>query len=126
MDLNLYNLHYLLGLFGEPKTVHYLPNIERGIDTSGILTMDFGGFKAVRLAAKDCAAPANYVIQGTKSYIRQTTPANFCMEVTLHLNDGTEETFNEEPNSRLEPEFRAFAKAIDTNDKAFCYEMLDW
>ena len=42
--------------------------MERGIDTSGILTMDYSGFKAVSIAAKDCAAPARYIIQGTKLY----------------------------------------------------------
>lgn len=125
MDLNLCNLHYLLGLFGVPKAVNYLPNIERGIDTSGILTLDYDTFKAVSIAAKDCAAPWSYVIQGTKGYIMQKTPANFCMEVTLHLNDGTEETFDEEPASRLETEFRAFKKEIDSGDRRFCYEMLE-
>ena len=125
MDLNLYNLHYLLGLFGEPQNVKYYPNVERDIDTSGILMMDYEGFQAVSIAAKDCAAPANYVIQGTDGYIRQETPANFCMEITLHLNDGTEEKFNEEPKSRLESEFKRFVKEIDSGDKTFCYEMLD-
>lgn len=125
MDLNLYNLHYLLGLFGEPKSVNYLPNIERGIDTSGILTLDYDTFKAVSIAAKDCAAPWSYVIQGTEGYIMQKTPANFCMEVTLHLNDGTEERFDEQPSSRLEPEFRAFAREITSGDRSACYEMLD-
>ena len=125
MDLNLYNLHYLLGLFGEPKAVNYLPNIERDIDTSGILTLDYENFKAVSIAAKDCAAPWSYVIQGTDGYIMQKTPANFCLEVTLHLNDGTEETFNEEPTSRLEPEFRAFDREITSGSRDFCYEMLD-
>ena len=120
MDLNLYNLHYLLGLFGAPKGVNYLPNIERDIDTSGILTLDYDSFKAVSIAAKDCAAPWSYVIQGTDGYIMQKTPANFCLEVTLHLNDGTEETFNEEPASRLEPEFRAFTRAIESDDHNFC------
>ena len=38
---------------------------KRQIDTSGILTMDYSGFKAVSIAAKDCAAPARYIIQGT-------------------------------------------------------------
>lgn len=125
MDLNLYNLHYLLGLFGAPVSVHYLPNIEKGIDTSGILTLDFDSFKAVSIAAKDCGAPCTYVIQGTKGYILQTTPANFCGPVTLHLNDGTEETFSQEPASRLEPEFRAFIDAIESGDRRFCHEMLD-
>ncbi len=125
MDLNIYNLHYLIGLFGEPSTVKYLPNIERDIDTSGILTLDYGSFQAVSIAAKDCAAPWSYVIQGTDGYIMQKTPANFCLEVTLHLNDGTEETFNDEPASRLEPEFRVFSQEIASGNREFCYKMLD-
>ena len=125
MDLNLYNLHYILGLFGEPKSARYMPNIERGIDTSGVLFMDYGSFQAVSIAAKDCSAPWSYCIQGTDGYILQKSPANFCLEVTLHRNDGTEETFDEEPESRLEPEFLTFAQEMEAGDTRFCYEMLD-
>lgn len=46
-DLNIYNLHLVIGLFGEPITAQYLPNIERGIDTSGVLVLDYGHFKTV-------------------------------------------------------------------------------
>lgn len=125
MDLNLYNLHYLMGLFGEPRSVKYLPNMERGIDTSGILTLAFDGFRAVSIAAKDCSAPWNYVIQGTDGYILQKSPANFCGEVLLHLKDGTEETFDSQPASRLEPEFRAFIREIASGKREFCYKMLE-
>lgn len=124
MDLNLYNLHYILGLFGEPGSVRYAANIERGIDTSGILTLDYGAFQAVSIATKDCAAPCRYTIQGTKGYILMETPANFCLDVKLHLNDGTEESFEENPQSRLEPEFRYFAAEIESGERSRCYEHL--
>ena len=94
MDLNVYNISYIVGLFGEPNQVHYLPNMERGIDTSGILTMEYNSFKAVSMAAKDCGAPARYVIQGTKGYILQKSTANWCGGVTFHPNQGKEEHFN--------------------------------
>ena len=77
MDLGVYNVSYIVGLFGEPNQVKYTANIERSIDTSGILTMEYSGFRAVSIAAKDCAAPARYVIQGTKGYILQKSTANF-------------------------------------------------
>ena len=35
MDLNVYNLHAIIGLFGKPVDNHYYANIEKGIDTSG-------------------------------------------------------------------------------------------
>ncbi len=125
MDLNLYNLHYLLGLFGEPRDIKYHANVERGIDTSGILTLDYGDFQAVSIAAKDCAAPKNYVIQGTEGYILQDTSANLCGAVTLHLNDGTEELYDENPSSRLEAEFLSFARQIASGDRTACYQMLE-
>lgn len=112
MDLGLYNLQFLIGLFGEPQGVTYHANVERGIDTSGVCELDYGGFQAVSVAAKDCAAPALNTIQGTKGYLLQTTPAGTCGAVTLHLNDGTEEVFDENPENRWESEFRAFAWGI--------------
>lgn len=69
MDLNIYNIHFVVGLFGLPRKVHYLPNIQRGVDTSGILTMDYGSFKAVLIAAKDVGAPITSLIEGEKETI---------------------------------------------------------
>lgn len=125
MDLNLYNVQYIVGLFGEPKELLYQPNIERGIDTSGILTMNYGDFMAVAIGAKDCGAPTNNVIQGTKGYILSTTPAGQCTSVSLHLNDGTEETYANTPEHRMEPEFLYFKKAIDSGDTTECYKNLE-
>ena len=124
MDLNLYNLHYLMGLFGKPRDVRYAANVERGIDTSGMLTLDYGTFQAVSIAAKDCSAPCRYLIQGTNGYIQMDTPANCCEGVMLHLADGTTETSSGNPESRMESEFRCFANMIQSGDYDGCYEQL--
>ena len=126
MDLAVYNISYLVGLFGEPQQVHYTANVERGIDTSGILTMDYRSFKAVSIAAKDCAAPPRYVIQGTRGYLLQKSTANFCGPLTLHLNDGKEQHFSlNGKRPRCAAEFEAFARAIDAGDQEMCSGMLD-
>lgn len=125
MDLGLYNMHYLVGLFGEPRQVHYEANIERDIDTSGVAVLDYGSFKAVAACAKDCAAPLSNTIQGNDGYILQTTPTGVCGEILLHLNDGTEERFDDNPEIRWESEFRAFAKAINEGNLEACYSDLD-
>lgn len=125
MDLNLYNLHYLIGLFGSPKTFMYYANIEKDIDTSGILVMNYDTFKTVSIAAKDCNAPNGCIIEGTKGYIQQNTPAGVCAEVTLHLNDGKEEVFNENPTNRMESEFITFSKEIASGNRENCYKILD-
>ena len=125
MDLNLYNLHYLLGLFGAPAEAHYLPNLERGIDTSGLVTLRYPGFSCSAFAAKDSVAPLSCVIQGTKGYLVQDSAPNFCLGVTLHLHDGTVEHYDCHPESRMEPEFRAFEQAIRRGDYAFCEAMME-
>ena len=126
MDLGVYNVSYIVGLFGEPNQVHYTANVERGIDTSGILTMDYSGFKAVSIAAKDCAAPARYIIQGTKGYLLQKSTANFCGGVTFHPYKGEEEHFNlSAGRPRQAAEFHAFARAIESEDMELCSRMLD-
>lgn len=126
MDLGVYNVSYIVGLFGEPNTVHYSANIERGIDTSGVLTLDYNGFKAVSIAAKDCAAPARYIIQGTKGYLMQKSTANCCGGLTFHPNDGKEEHYNlNGGRPHQAAEFEAFARAIATGDQELCSRMLD-
>ena len=126
MDLNVYNISYVVGLFGEPNQVHYTANIERGIDTSGILTMDYTGFKAVSMAAKDCAAPARCIIQGTKGYIQQKSTANCCGGITFHPNEGKEEHYNlNGGRPREAAEFETFARAMESGDQELCTRMQD-
>lgn len=69
-DLGVYSIHFVMGLVGVPKEVHYFPNKGyNGIDTSGVLIMDYGDFKAVCTTAKDCAAPSRCVIEGNQGCI---------------------------------------------------------
>lgn len=125
MDLGLYCLQWICGLFGEPQQVTYLANVERGIDTSGVTTLDYGEFKAVSVAAKDCAAPCQTLIEGTDGYILQVTPPNNCGPVELHLNDGTVERYDLNPELQWESEFRAFVSMMGAGDLGGCYRMLD-
>ena len=46
MDLNVYNIHFVVGLFGAPNKVEYFANIEKGIDTSGVAILEYPTFKA--------------------------------------------------------------------------------
>ena len=126
MDLGVYNVSYIVGLFGEPNKAVYAANMERNIDTSGVLMMDYSGFKAVSLAAKDCAAPARCIIQGTKGYILQKSTPNYCGGVTFHPNEGKEEHYNlNGDRPRQAAEFEAFYRAMTTGDQELCARMLD-
>ena len=64
MDLNVYNIHFVIGLFGMPKKVQYYPNLaENGVDTSGILIMEYPDFQAVCTTAKDSTSDPFVIIQ---------------------------------------------------------------
>ena len=125
MDLGLYTLTYTIGLFGEPAKATYLPNIERGIDTSGIAILDYDGFRAVNVCAKDCGAPSVMQIQGTDGYIVSNSQPNICGAVTLHLNDGTEETFDCSKPVMWQAEFEEFLRQQEEGDLVECYRQLD-
>ena len=126
MDLILYNLHYVMGLFGEPVNYKYYANIERDIDTSGILMMEYPTFHAVCIAAKDCKGTYGGIIQGTLGCIKSSYPANLIGEVTLELNDGTIEKYDDgSAKERLIPEFEVFIRTINEKNYEFCYECLN-
>lgn len=126
MDLNIYNLHYVVGLFGRPKNVEYYPNLERGIDTSGILILDYETFKCTCVGAKDCKAPIANNIQGDQGCIYQNTPANVCMNFEVIMNDGTSLLVNENNyEHRMVNEFIEFQDMIKNNMLEKCYQMLE-
>lgn len=126
MDLNIYNIHYVVGLFGEPYNVEYYPNMERGIDTSGILILSYEGFQCVCIGAKDCKAPAVNLIQGERGYIRQDTPANVCSGFHLITNEGRDSFISENTHEhRMVEEFLAFEDMIAENKLDHCQKMLE-
>ena len=126
MDINIYNIHYVVGLFGKPKNIEYYPNIERGIDTSGILILDYEMFKCVCVGAKDCKAPIANNIQGENGCIYMDTPVNSCEGFKIIMNDGNTTFINENKyDNRMVNEFIDFINAIKNNDLDMCYKMLE-
>lgn len=126
MDINVYNVNFIVGLFGAPKSVNYLPNIERDIDTSGILTMDYGNFKAVAIGAKDCMAPVVTSIQGDKGNLVVNRPVNRFRKYTYTENrkDGIDFEFDEQTHA-MYYEFKEFIDMIDNHDLERAYAMLE-
>ena len=126
LDLGVYNLFFVMGLFGMPESVQYLANVDRGIDTSGILTMKYPDFAAVCVAAKECAGNSGCLIQGTLGVIRTQLQPSRLGEIRLELNDGTMETcIDDADQRRAEMEFKIFADAIARRDYDFCYGLLE-
>lgn len=117
MDLNVYNVHYILGLFGMPEHIAYYANIERGIDTSGILTMGYPTFQCVTIGAKDCKAPVSINVQGDKGYIHSDEPANVYGSFSFGYNDGEKEEFALNVGKpRLYYEMKTFMDMVEAGD----------
>lgn len=125
MDLNIYNIHFIVGLLGMPKSVEYKANIERGIDTSGVLNLDYGNFKAVLIAAKDCAAPVNSLIEGDEGTIQVDGPANVMDSFDIFKDQDKTHIDEKVYPHRMYEEFRAFEKMIDDHDLVKDKEALD-
>lgn len=118
MDLNIYNIHFIVGLLGAPTGVHYFANIERGVDTSGVLVLDYPGTKVVSTAAKDCSAPVRSTIQGNAGNIAIEGPTNVLGGFTETLNDQSPVKVDERRYThRMVDEFNTFAKMIADNDQ---------
>lgn len=126
MDLNVYNISFIIALFGKPESVEYIANIERGIDTSGIVTLRYPGFCAVSVGAKDCKAPMTNTIQGDKGSIVIDHNINSLRRYIRQDHAGNEFRY-EDPDfiHRMYAEFVDFIRAIDENDYEYAQKMMD-
>ncbi len=128
MDLGVYNVHFICGLFGVPDEVRYYPNIERGIDTSGILILEYGNMKCTCIASKDCRAPSSVCIQGDQGYIFSEASSNVFDHFSVNYNNGKKETYALNRISiekRMYYELAAFEKMVKTNDWLSMRQRLD-
>lgn len=126
MDLGVYNIHFMVGLFGSPKQAYYYPNRhENGIDTSGILILQYPDFICECTQVKDTWGNNGVQIQGEFGFIDVVNASNRCEQVHLVLKD-QEQTLNE--NGDLDPwfhEFQQMSKLIKMKDYEECYHNLD-
>ena len=125
MDINIYNIHFVVGLFGKPEKVQYLANIERDIDTSGILVLDYGAFKAVCIGAKDSTAQIRSVIQGTDGSIEVLGATNEMPRYERRSRTEIEAVNVNLDKHRMYQEFEKFTEVIDQKDLAFALEQLN-
>ena len=125
-DINVYNLHFVTGLFGKPKQVHYYANKGfNGIDTSGTAILEYDGFHAVCSGAKDSSSPCFSVLQGTKGFIRVNGPASSADQAELTVNGETRVLVQDSLKGSLANEMRKFARQLKDGDRKTCLEMLD-
>ena len=125
MDLNIYNIHFVVGLFGKPTSVQYYPNIENNIDTSGILILSYPTFQCVCIGAKDCKAPLSNTIQGDLGVIHIQTPVSTIVNYEVLMNNHTKYVSPCDDTHRMYYEFQSFVNMHETQDYNKCYKMLE-
>ena len=128
VDINIYNLHFVINLFGNPRAVRYYANRHpNGIDTSGILMMEYPDFLAECVGSKDSGSQSFAMIQGENGYLQVEEGANGCRKVIFHLKDNQEIRFDEQPNSNLlYYEMKRFHEIHQQQDFAACQALLDY
>jgi len=94
-DLNVYNLHLAVDLFGAPDQVIYRANKGyNGVDTSGTVILKYPDIIAVCSASKDASAPSGVLIQGENGWIRINGMPNVLQEVEVNRCSHVGETFS--------------------------------
>ena len=142
-DINVYNIHYAVALFGMPNSVEYFPNKGfNGVDTSGMLILSYDGFSAMCTGAKDSDSPSFVTIQGEDGYMTVNGKPNSSDSLTLVTMKSTddktldaagsikrqvhEEVFTKpEMRHRMTQEFIDFAEIIDGKNYDMAKELLE-
>ena len=125
MDINLYNIHFMVGLFGAPENIRYRANLHsNGVDTSGVLTMEYPDFLCQCVGAKDCAASNGVQIIGEDGYIEVTPSASNLLQAKICLR-GKEPEILELTENPWYYEVQDISRIIARGDLDTCYAELE-
>ena len=124
MDINLYNIHFLVGLFGKPDRIEYFAGThENGIDTHGILILQFGDIICQCSGSKNTTCENNVQIMGEKGYIHVSPGSSNCQNSRLILRD-SECSFCQKETPWYY-EIQELTRIVQSNDYERCYQLLE-
>lgn len=126
MDINLYNIHFTMGLFGRPKAVHYYANIEKGIDTSGLAVLEYDGFVASCIGCKDSKSKNLSQIQGDRGYFLIDQESSRCPLIICNFDGLPTYTALQEDGNGMHYELEDFLKISEAQDYEACWKLLDY
>lgn len=126
LDINVYNLYFSAALFGRPQGVSYYANVQRGVDTSGVMLLDYGDMKVVCMGAKDCEAPNDSTIQGETGTIFLHQPVGQLRSYEVIPIHGEKETVSADAaQHRLSCEFEELIRMVDSHDTEAAERLLE-
>lgn len=125
MDINVYNISFVAGLLGRPDRVEYFAGKhENGIDTHGVLMLQYGNVICQCTGAKNTWCENSVQIMGDKGYMHIGPMSSNCQFIRLVRKDHENVTLAL-PEKQWFYEIQAIAKL--GNEKAYdvCYENLE-
>lgn len=140
MDINVYNVYFMVGLLGKPDRVEYFAGKhENGIDTHGVLIMQYGNVICQCTGAKSTMCENGVQIMGDKGYIQVMPSPNNCRSVRLvrrivqdigpmgtnSRNKGKDREEISLPEDQWLYEIQTLVKLVEEKNYALCYENLE-
>lgn len=127
VDINIYNIHFVMRLFGSPDRISYTANKHvNGIDTSGVAVLQYPQFIAECVGCKDTNSMNFVLIQGEKGYLHVVGGPNGFRSFRVQLSEQAEEVNVQEQANWLYYELEAFRDMITGQDLERCYELLNY
>ncbi|MFV0636723.1 Gfo/Idh/MocA family protein [Mitsuokella sp. WILCCON 0060] len=125
-DINFYNITLATNLFGAPTDFDYTPNIGfNGVDTSGIMKLQYPDFQAVCIGAKDSESPCFFIVQGEDGWLAVKGGPNRMDTIVLKQHGQMEKTVTLNGSTpRLAHEFAAFDRFWHEGRYEEAYEKL--
>ena len=133
MDINIYNLHFVIALFGKPDSArYYCRRGFNGVDLSGTVVMrkeggrEAAGSVFLCTGAKDTDAPSFGLVQGDRGWLRIEGPVSTMASITLCLRGEAPRAIDiPDVSHRLAPEFAAFVDILHRGDFGTMNRLLD-
>lgn len=118
MDINLYNLSFVVSLFGRPLEASYAANRHaNGVDTSGVLVLRYPDFVCTCEGAKDTWGVNAVQIQGEEGFLYGRDGCNWLTEVILETREGRTRYNSQDPDLHWHYEVEELARLIERGDR---------
>lgn len=105
-DINVYNIHFILGLFGKPRRMNYFARrYKNGVDVSGVLSFEYPDFVASLVGSKDSASSNFVMIQGENGVITSPSSSSMLSKIKIETKNGNSEiSIQEKPQHMYQVE----------------------
>lgn len=119
VDLNVYNLHFILSLWDSPASAVYFPITGyNGVDVSGTAIFQYDDFIAIASASKTHEGKQSVIIEGEFGTIESSSAANKLSKCILRTKHEILESPLDDIDNVLIHEVRVFENWIKENKKS--------